>query len=82
MLGHFIPRAGHHERGQGRNVKGVLAIAAGAAQVDDLVGAQTRIDTQFQHGVPEAFQFMDGDIAHQENGQESGHLAVVKTALG
>ena len=64
VLGHLIAGTGDDEAAGGRDIKGVLAVAASADHVDVAVGIEDGGHARLQDAVAEAQQLVNGDAAH------------------
>ena len=84
MLGYLDPRSGRHQGGGGRDIEGSLAIAAGAAGVDQLIPfrlAQWDRPAHGPHGLDKTGQLFDGGSAGRNRGQQGGDLYIGRIAF-
>ncbi len=76
VLGHMHAGSGHHERHQRGDIERALAIAAGAAGIEQRNAGQAHIHRRrhFPHGAGEADQFIHGRAFHPHRHQKCGDL--------
>ncbi len=81
MLGHFLPGACYDETAQGRNIERVLAITAGAHDIDGLMPVEINRHTELQQCIAKALQLFDGDTAHKVYRHEGSYLVLIVKPL-
>ena len=78
---HLVAGAGDDESRAGGDVERVLAVTAGADDVQRVVRVQVDVPAGFQQAVAEPQQFLHGDPAGLDGHQQGGHLAVIVLLL-
>ncbi len=84
MLGYLDSRSGRHQGGGGGDIEGTLAIAAGAAGVDQLIPfrlAQWDRTAHSPHGLDKTGQLFDRWSAGRDRGQQGGDLYISRIAF-
>jgi hypothetical protein len=76
MLSHLITGTGYHETGAGRDIEGILPIAAGSYNIDGFVSGEINGNGTLYQSAPESQEFVDGDGTQRIGGQEGGHLCL------
>ena len=82
VLGYLIARTCNHETAGGRDVEGVLAVAACSYYVDVAVAVENGRYTRLKNAVAEAKQLVDGHTAHLQTCEQCRDLLVGIFTLG
>ena len=74
VLGHLVTSSCNNETSCGRDIKGILTVTTSTHNVDIAVSVENCWYTCLQDTVTEAEQFVDGDAAHLQGGQQGCDL--------
>ena len=82
MLSHLIAGTGDDEAGCGRNIEGVLAVAARTHYIDVAVAIEDGRNAGSKDAITEAQQLIYGDASHLQTGEQGCDLLLWELTLG
>ena len=82
MLSHLIAGTGDDEAGCGRNIEGILAVAARTHYIDVAVAVEDGRNASGKDAITEAQQLIYGDASHLQTCEQGRDLLLWELTLG